>query len=615
MTTKKMNKMSWLVAFGVGVMLTTGAVAQQMLPTDTEAAQLEDAIAQTTGEFDQMNLGYIHSLGMQQKAWNDPLSHMGEGQLKPGYSRYTWSPDVVLPIRLREGMMTLINLPVWELIEKVHIGSPESFGGEIAAPNSLLLYADPSYIGVDCNMIVFGRSGNRYVFYLRSETYNTDKITQSVVDVLVGPKYTPVSAGGSLGSYNGASVTMSTATANAFSSAPGWAGQSSLTPGGAQNPQIGLNTASTGPKDWLASIPVDPESFRFDIEMYLPNPSDVDIAPDNVWRDNIFTYIDLGPKALTMVQRPVVSMIVEDSEVPVGFRTRGPNSRLIVVEGIGDMVLRNGKKLICLKLRRDPATGLEWTDYSADSARPERWYAPHQPDNFGVGEGAISVDDMLARKQVAMTMDGQPIDQSKYGVGSGQEKKGCCDAAYEDCPLEYCDEVPAGMNGGNAYNAVMANGPANGGMAPIQTIPPTVLNSQAARSGIDDVMGGIAGDSVYGRNDRAYPEPMPVHSGVAPAPVQRNRRVTPTATESIAVELGANANIAALEEEWEKVYSQNEDVLKGYEPYYSVDATADGDVRELFRLRVGPVKSIRTGDTLCRKLGRRGFSCSVVRIQ
>ena len=610
MTTKKMNKMSWLGALGVGIILTTGAMAQQMLPTDTEAAQLEDAIAQTTGEFDQMNLGYIHSLGMQQKAWNDPLSHMGEGQLKPGYSRYTWSPDVILPIRLREGMMTLINLPVWELIEKVHIGSPESFGGEIAAPNSLLLYADPSYIGVDCNMIVFGRSGNRYVFYLRSETYNTDKITQSVVDVLVGPRYTPVSAGGSLGSYNGASVTMSTASANAFSSAPGWAGQSSLTPGGAQNPQIGLNTASTGPKDWLASIPVDPESFRFDIDMYLPDPRAVDIAPDNVWRDNIFTYIDLGPKALTMVQRPVVSMIVEDSEVPVGFRTRGPNSRLIVVEGIGDMVLRNGKKLICLKLRRDPATGLEWTDYSADSARPERWYAPHQPDNFGAGDGALSVDDMLARKQVAMTMDGKPIDQSAYGAGQDgrQGKKGCCESAYEDCPTEYCDENPMwGPNGGSAYNAVTTGGQANGGMAPIQTIPPTVLNSESARSGIDNVMGGIAGGAVYGGSDHVYAE--------AKVPVHRNRRVTPTATESIAVELGANANIATLEEEWEKIYSQNEDVLKGYEPYYSVDATADGDVRELFRLRVGPVKSIRTGDTLCRKLGRRGFSCSVVRIQ
>ena len=581
MTNKKSIKMSWLALVGVACVLGTAARAQQMLPTDTEAAQLEDAIAQTTGEFDQMNLGYIHSLGMQQKAWNDPLSHMGEGQLKPGYSRYNWSPDIVLPIRLREGMMTLINLPSWELIEKVHIGSPESFGGEIAAPNSLLLYADPAYIGVDCNMIVFGRSGNRYVFYLRSETYNTDKITQSVVDVLVGPKYTPVANGGSLGSYNGASVTMSSGGAAGFASAPGWAGQSSLTPGGAQNPQVGLNTASTGPKDWLASIPVDPESFHFDIDMYLPDPRAVDIAPDNVWRDNIFTYIDLGPKALTMTQRPVVSMIVEDSEVPVGFRTRGPNSRLIVVEGIGDMVLRNGKKLICLKLRRDPATGLEWTDYSADTARPERWYAPHLPDEYGDGK-AISVDAMLARKQTAYTMDGKPITAAADAAGA--KKAPCCPAGREcaDDEYEYCDSVV-----GTAYQAV--TGGRADAMEPIATIPQEVLNSPKASAGIKTVMDGMG--------------------------KPKNRKVTASVPETIAVELGANANISALETQWDQIYAKNEDVLRNYEPYYSIDATADGDVRELFRLRIGPVKSIRDGDALCRQLGRRGFSCSVVRIQ
>jgi hypothetical protein len=445
------------------------------------------------------------------------------------------------------------------------------------------------------------------VFYLRSETYNTDKITQSVVDVLVGPKYTPVSAGGQLGSYNGASVTMVTASANAFSSTPAWSGQGTLTPGGGQSPKIGLNTASTGPNDWLQNIPVDPESFRFDIDMYLPDPRAVDIAPDNVWRDNIFTYIDLGPKALTMTQRPVVSMIVEDSEVPVGFRTRGPNSRLIVVEGIGDMVLRNGKKLICLKLRRDPTTGLEWTDYSADSARPERWYAPHQPDNFGDGDGAMSVDAMLRRKQTAYNMDGEPINRGQYGDGSVRAGKKCCDASRGcDTESEYCDEVvPQGV-----YNSVM-----NNNMAPMPSIPQAVLDSESARSGINGVMEGMVPAGVYVESDRAYPvvananRPQNANQGV------RNRRVTPTATESIAVELGANANIADLEGKWEEIYSKNEDVLKGYEPYYSVDATADGDVRELFRLRVGPVKSIRTGDALCRKLGKRGFSCSVVRIQ
>lgn len=596
MTTEKIIKMSKLGVLCAVVALSGAVYAQQVLPTDTEAAQLEDAIAQTTGEFDQMNLNYIHSLGMQQKAWNDPLSHMGEGQLKPGYSRYSWSPDVVLPIRLREGMMTLINLPSWELIEKVHIGSPESFGGEIAAPNSLLLYADPSYIGVDCNMIVFGRSGNRYVFYLRSETYNTDKITQSVVDVLVGQRYTPVSAGGSLGEYNGASVSMSSVSANGFSSAPGWSGKGSLTPGSGQNPQIGLNTASTGPKDWLASIPVDPESFRFDIDMYLPDPRAVDIAPDNVWRDNIFTYIDLGPKALTMTQRPIVNLIVEDSEVPVGFRTRGPNSRLIVVEGIGDMVLRNGKKLICLKLRRDPATGLEWTDYSADSARPERWHAPAQPDN--AIDGAISVDSMLNRKQALMTMEGTTINVA------GRES--CCDTGRcsSEEEYEYCEQKA--LQTVSAYETIFDE--ETDKMEPIQTIPQDVLRSQAARAGIEGVMDDF--------EETDYKENTPnLQNKARETRKTKNRRVTANVDEAIALELAANASISVLEAEWEKIFSKNEDVLKGYEPYYSVDATADGDVRELFRLRVGPVQSIRTGDKICRKLGKRGFACTVVRIQ
>ena len=64
-----------------------------------------------------------------------------------------------------------------------------------------------------------------------------------------------------------------------------------------------------------------------------------------------------------MTQRPIVNLIVQDSEVPVGSRTRGPHSRLLVVEGVGDMVLRNGQRIVCLKMRRDPAMGSD-TDYS-----------------------------------------------------------------------------------------------------------------------------------------------------------------------------------------------------------------------------------------------------------
>ena len=128
---KQLNikKISMMATAGLFAFAVSMASAQQVAPGDVSGALMTDAMNQTAGSFDTMNLSYISSLGMQQKAWNDPMQHMGEGQSKPGYSRYIWSPDVVLPVRLREGMMTLINLPTWELIEKVHIGSPESFGG------------------------------------------------------------------------------------------------------------------------------------------------------------------------------------------------------------------------------------------------------------------------------------------------------------------------------------------------------------------------------------------------------------------------------------------------------------------------------------------------------
>jgi len=521
-----MKKISIMATAGLFAFAVSMANAQQVAPGDVSGALMTDAMNQTAGSFDTMNLNYISSLGMQQKAWNDPMQHMGEGQSKPGYSRYIWSPDVVLPVRLREGMMTLINLPTWELIEKVHIGSPESFGGEIAAPNSLLLYADPTYLGVDSNLIIFGRSGNRYVFYLRSETYNTDRITNAVVDVTVGPKYTPVSAGGTSDISGGASLNMGS-MASRSSGAPGWAGSGSLTPGGSQSPNVGLNTATNGPKDWLNSIPVDPEKFRFDIDVFIPNPEDIELAPERVWRDEIFTYIDFGKKALTMTQRPIVNLIVQDSEVPVGSRTKGPHSRLLVVEGVGDMVLRNGQRIVCLKMRRDPAMGLENVDYSWSDANS--WHAP------------------------------QPSNQATTDV---------------DMPMDMGMENPYAVDG----------------MAPL---PEGVRGSAAAQQRIVDVMSGM-------------PYTNPVNTSVKmPEPV----------VDNIAIELAQGTDIASLEATWENIRAKNQKLLGGYNPYFSVDTLAEGGVPELFRLRVGPVKDVSTGDDICTKLSKKGISCSVIRTQ
>ena len=540
----------------LSLLISFSVYAQVQTPTDTESAMMIDAINQNAGSFDQVDLSYIHSMGMQQKAWNNPMEHLGEGQTKPGYSKYNWAPDTVLPVRLREGMMTLINLPAWELIEKVHIGSPESFSGEIVAPNSLLIYADPSYIGVDSNMIVFGRSGNRYVFYLRSETFNTDKITQSVVDVLVGPRWTPVADGGQMADNNGASSMAATPTV--------------VSGTGKVGAQASLATASTGPKDWLKTIPMDPESIKFDLDMFLPNPDDVDIAPDNIWRDNIFTYIDLGPKALTMTQRPIVNLLVQDTEVPVGYRTRGPNSRLIVVEAIGDLVLRNGKKLICIKLRRDPAAGLEYTDYTGSVANTQM--VGGMPTNPGPANPYQSSNALIAGGGAVLYDSAEPNSVlNPYGTSLMTE---AVHAPYATSVSPYCyDETGSGR----CRERV--------GWQNLPSIPQDVRQNSQTQQVIQQA-------------------------------AQRKGDLVPNVgSESIAIEFGTGSQIAELETLWNKIYSKNKDILAGYEPYYSVDATADGGMMEVFRLRAGMVKDVSTADALCRKIGRRGFSCSVIRIQ
>ena len=461
---------------------------------------MDAAIEQSNGQYSEIDMPFW-SLGMQQKAWNKPMEHLGEGQSKPGYSKYYWTPDLVLPLRIREGMHTLVNFPSWELIENVFVGNETAFGAQKVAPNGLMIFAaSVDLVGMDTNMIVFGRSGNRYVFYLRSETFNTDRITNSVVDIIVNDaKFVPDESG---------------LTPTASGSVPVGGGMG-VGFGSAGNMRGGKTTKNPT-EDWLADVAVDPEKLRFDIDVFIPNPAGMEIAPERVWRDEIFTYIDFGPKALTMTERPIVNMLSQGSEVPIGFRTRGPNGRLMVVEGIGDLVLRNGKRLLCLKIRKDPSYGTEWVEYEA-SVQPKWTPGP------------------------MITTGG-----------------------YDGTKVQSAGNVPNMNAGANTFSA----------------------NQIAQFSMQRNQSYGYAAQPYRGGSENGF-----------------------------AIELGADSEISTLEQKWDAIARKNRDLLGGYEPYYSVDAVAEGESRDLFRLRIGPVNSIEAGDKLCNQLGRRGVTCMVVRTQ
>ena len=630
------------------------------MPTKAQVNKnnLDQNADQTQGNYAATNLNYlggVGSLGMMQSAWKDPLQHMGEGQLKPGYSKYYWTSDLVLPVRVREGMYTLINFPNWEVIENVYLGDGQSFVAQIQGPSSLMVYPDSSqFVGVDTNMIVFGRSGNKYVFYVQSETVNTDRITNAIIDIEVvnknkNSKY--AGANGSGGVYGGGNSGMSGSDAGVDST----------------------YTRDLQKEDWIEKIPVDPTQFRFDIEVYVPNPDDIIIAPERVWRDNIFTYIDLGEKALTAIQRPIVTLIVERSETPVGFRAAGPNNRLIIVEGMGDMVLRSGKRMVCLKLRRADSDGLENTVYAKTNEWDLQSSYASKPENVENIEDSEQIEDVYGQENVSKDKSSF-FDFSSFFSDSDNNEQNVNQKGQASLNLSAnvdVNGVPAGATANsNALNIPVKNDALNANIN-INSIPKVVPQTMPV-----DVNVNVDNKSIPSSNDiklegeydinidgskivvPEYNKDAKVNGGVNvnintkenggqlgnsnnnSNPVLISSENTNVKSEkistktnkiieefknslaydnrndsSISIELGTDENVNNLEKLWNEISKRYSATIGKYQPFYSVDTPADGQGKEVFHLRVGPINSLEDGDDICSQLGRNGIFCSVVRIQ
>ena len=565
------------------------AIVLECVPAKAQVTKnnLDQNVDQTQGNYAATNLNYLGSgsIGMMQSAWKDPLQHMGEGQSRPGYSKYYWAPELVLPVRLREGMYTLINFPNWEIIENVYLGDGSSFNASIEGASSLMVYPEAStFIGVDTNMIVFGRSGNKYVFYVQSETVNTDRITNSIIDIEVVNK-------------NNKSINSLNSSSGGKYLNSGRFSQDSLF-------ADATYTRNSQREDWIENIPVDPTQFRFDIEVYVPNPDDIIIAPERVWRDNIFTYIDLGEKALTAVQRPIVTLIVERSETPVGFRAAGPHNRLIIVEGMGDMVLRSGKRIVCLKLRRADSDGLENTIYAKTNEWDTQNRYASQPDG-----GYENV----------------------YGSGNNPDFFSANSFANsnEENAIKNLDNLPK-------VTPIVAKTPKVSGQVDVkvgeaEVVTPEYNNQKTNvdviyQSEKDAAEIAKTESNVGGSDNNSNPvliKPKDDKSNIVKTPeteallaeFRKGQLFATSENSNISIELGTDENVNNLEKLWTTISKRYPAALGKYQPFYSVDAPADGQGKDVFHLRVGPVKSLEEGDTVCSQLGRNGIFCSVVRIQ
>lgn len=483
-----------------------------------------------------------------QTAWNNPNANMAAGSTKPGYAQLSWSKGTVLPIRLRSGMVTMITLPTGEQIDDATVGNSALFNID-ATQGTNVMYITPNsdVQGGDTNMIVSGKSGNQYIFYLRAEPTNSPEITYSQVDVVMD-------GNAKLPGFAGAATTPTGGMSSIFKKSKTTSGNT-----------VGVDGEDYG---WIKSMKIDPSEFRFDLDIFVPNPDDYVIAPERVWRDRIFTYIDFGDKVIAMTQRPVVSLLVEGGESPVGFRTDGEDGRLLIVEAVGDMVLRSGQRIVCIKKRAKPFLIADTNSVMA-----------------------------LAEANVAQSMmSGQSLNNMAYGYDM---------AAINNAGVNYTG-TPV-MVGNTANNATAGYYMPSGFVAGMAYPQPTTMPQP---SGAVTMM----------------PTERVTAGSYLP---QSNIPIISSNQTGVAVELKSDTSISALDDYWVGLLAKfsGEDGQGLLTPYrdkvfFAVDEQGVGDLgsgattARLYRLRIGPMADIESAQKLCDQLLKfSGATCNVVRIQ
>lgn len=318
---------------------------------------------QGQGSYPELDRNQSDTVGSLQRAWDQPRA--SSGQTSPGIIRYAWQPNLVMAIRTREFMVTTINLPEWERLTNIIVGDPVVFEARQIKPNMFAIR--PTNGGADTNVTAIGVSGNVYSFYVRSEGWNTENISDLTVFVDRGSNGTGVRNVGSSGSAPGSRSSV-TAISDVLSDLPsvdnsyGGSLKSSLYGGGAKPSATGFSvqassatpgSSSVTPPDYLREIAFKPENLQFNMRIFAPDPQSAEIAPVRVFNDGVWTYFDFGDKA-DAVRRPVAFLVVDGVDSMVNTRTAGPSGNILIAEAVGDFTLRNGNRVVCIYREDSP---------------------------------------------------------------------------------------------------------------------------------------------------------------------------------------------------------------------------------------------------------------------
>ena len=369
----------------------SAAWAQSADTGGTPRQEQKDETAQATqeGQPDKPNIALLpaplfvgQDLKQVQSAWDQPEKHLGPGQSTPGYKQIDYSWGRVMTIRTRLAMPVVIRFDETEHVSDIVIGDPTVLEGTIAGRNRVMVRALAA--GVDLGVTILATSGRVYQFYVRAEPINADRITDLLVDVVLPSR----SAGRGVardapGGPHARATEPGTSNADTLDMAPGagahraiyasgegWvearagarrvaAAHTGLTSGVGAGTRFmserarGALTGTNAEPVWgnLSTVAYDPSQMRWDLKAMASSAKAAQaIAPIAASRDDRWTYLHYTGKAEKMESWPVVTLLVDDTESPVKQRVAGENRDILVVEAVGDLVLRDGaRNIVCIR--------------------------------------------------------------------------------------------------------------------------------------------------------------------------------------------------------------------------------------------------------------------------
>ncbi|EAV41021.1 DNA transformation compentancy [Stappia aggregata IAM 12614] len=296
---------------------TPGSVSTNTTPTQRVAAansvvnstlpvgSVPQAQAQAAGNFGP--LARPESIGGQiQEAWSRPGK-------KQGIHVQNFCGDCVYKVRLRQYMVSAIQLPKGVKIKSADMGDSSRFEVKKRSDNTLAV--KPTGAGVDSSMLVYTDDGDVYSFYLRAEGINS----KSVPDVsfrIIGPQ----SAGMSFVEFDGKGNPV------------GGGGETAL--------------ATHNSKDFLQTAKFDPGALRGWNQYKLWG--DKKLRPEQVFRDDHFTYIQFGDK-WNDVELPTAYVVVDGIDELVNTRVQGTT---FIVESTHRLItLKSGQSFMCIQYK------------------------------------------------------------------------------------------------------------------------------------------------------------------------------------------------------------------------------------------------------------------------